>query len=283
MDINICGIKFKNPIVIASGPGGNGKELSNYINLSRLGGFTTKTITYKPKIGNPPPRIINIENGVINSIGLENPGFEEFLKNDLPFLEQFDTNIIASIGGYNSNEFCYMIKALENTKIKINELNLSCPNVDKGGSVILNDVEETKKIIKETRNATHKPLFVKLGIEGNLEELAKICVENGADGLTLINAPKGTKISLKDRNMDLKRGYGGISGPVIKPLGLASVYRVKKLFPKIPIIGMGGVVSKTDVLEYLAVGATLVGIGYGVMLDPQLPMHIIEGLDESST
>ena len=283
MDISICGIKFKNPIVIASGPGGNGKELSNYINLSRLGGFTTKTITYKPKIGNPPPRIINLENGVINSIGLENPGFEEFLKNDLPFLEQFDTNIIASIGGYNSNEFCYMIKALENTKIKINELNLSCPNVDKGGSVILNDIEETKKIIKETRNATNKPLFVKLGIEGNLEELAKICVENGADGLTLINAPKGTKISLKDRNMDLKRGYGGISGPVIKPLGLASIYRVKKLFPKIPIIGMGGVVNKTDVLEYLAVGATLVGIGYGVMLDPQLPIRIIEELEESST
>lgn len=279
MEIDVFGVKFKNPIVIASGPGGNGHELNEFIDLSQLGGFTTKTITFKPKIGNPPPRIINIENGVINSIGLENPGFDSFLNNDLSFLNELNTNVIASIGGYSAEEFCYMIKNLNNTNIKIFELNLSCPNVDKGGDTILNDLEETKRIIKQVSKISQKPLFVKLGIECNLEELAKIVLENGANGLTLINAPKGTKVNLdKNNSAELSRGFGGVSGPIIKPLALSCIYRVKKIFPDVSIIGMGGVVSKTDVLEFLKVGATLVGIGYGVMMDPQLPINIIEEL-----
>ncbi|HOB15599.1 MAG TPA: dihydroorotate dehydrogenase [Defluviitoga sp.] len=280
MEVDVLGIKFKNPIIIASGPGGNGKELIDYIDLSQLGGFTTKTITFKPKIGNPPPRIINIKNGVINSIGLENSGFESFLKDDVPFLEELDTNVIASIGGYNTEEFCYMIKSLNHTNIKMFELNLSCPNVDKGGDTILNDLRETKEIIRRASKITQKPLFVKLGIEGNLEQLAKLAIENGADGLVLINAPKGTKINLKNESNpeELLRGYGGVSGPIIKPLALGCIYRVKNIFPNVPIIGMGGVVCKADVLEFLKAGATLVGIGYGVMMDPELPINIIREL-----
>ncbi|BBE32016.1 dihydroorotate dehydrogenase [Tepiditoga spiralis] len=274
----VCGITFNNPVITASGPSGNGEELNKLIDISKLGGFTSKTITLNSKIGNPPPRIINVDGGMLNSIGLQNDGYIEFKKNTVPFLESLNTNIIASLGGYDSQEFEIMIKELNSTKIKAFELNLSCPNVSKGGAVISQNPNLVYEVVKNAKKISKKPIFVKFGIE-NVDELVENTVAAGADGVTLINCIKGMKIDINTGKTILKRKIGGLSGPAIKPIALATVYKIKNKYPDLSIIGMGGIMNFEDALEFMMAGASLVGIGTGVMIDHEIPVNIIKNLN----
>ena len=275
----VCGIDFKNPVITASGPAGNGKELNTLIDISKLGGFTSKTITLNPKIGNPPPRIVNVDGGMLNSIGLQNDGYIEFKKNTVPFLEELNTNVIVSIGGYTLEEFEVMIKELNNTRIKAFELNLSCPNVSKGGAVISQNPDLVFEIVKKIKKVSKKPIFVKFGIE-NVDTLVKKSVEAGADGVTLINCIKGMKIDINTEKPILKRKSGGLSGPAIKPIALEKVYKIRNKYSNLAIIGMGGIMNHEDALEFIMAGAHLVGIGTGVMIDHEIPLNIIKDMHD---
>ncbi|AEX84818.1 dihydroorotate dehydrogenase family protein [Marinitoga piezophila KA3] len=278
--VNICGIEFKNPIIIASGPGGNGQELAKYIDLNKLGGFTAKTVTPDEKEGNPPPRIVNVKAGILNSIGLQNPGIDKFIEDDLNFLDSLDTNVILSIGGDKKEDYLNLIERLNDSKAVIFELNLSCPNVGKNGIPLGIDKEGIYSLVKEAKKISKKPIFIKLGVETFLEDLVESAVKGGVDGVTLINSPKGLKIDINTGKPILKRAVGGFSGPAIKPIALATVYRIRKVFRDLPIIGMGGVFTFEDAIEFIMAGANLVGIGAGVMSDPERPINIIKELEE---
>jgi dihydroorotate dehydrogenase (NAD+) catalytic subunit len=278
--VEICGIKFKNPIIIASGPGGNGKELSKHIDLNKLGGFTAKTVTPYEKEGNPPPRIVNVKSGILNSIGLQNPGIDKFILNDLPFLETLDTNIILSIGGDIKEDYLSLIEKLNNSNAVFFELNLSCPNVEKNGIPLGIDEKAIFDLVTEVKKISKKPIFVKFGVETFLEDLVSAAVNGGADGITLINSPKGMKIDINKKIPILKRGFGGFSGPSIKPIALATIFRIRRKFKDLPIIGMGGVFDYKDAIEFIMAGANLVGIGSGVMAGPEIPIKIINDLND---
>lgn len=277
--VEICGVKFKNPIIVASGPGGNGKELADYINLNNLGGFTAKTVTPDEKNGNPPPRIVNVKSGILNSIGLQNPGINKFLSDDLLFLEKLDTNIILSIGGDTEKDYLKLIEKLNNSNAVFFELNLSCPNVGKNGIPIGIDKNSIFNLVREAKRISKKPIFVKFGTETFLENLIQSAVKAGADGVTLINSPKGMKIDINTKSPILKRGIGGFSGPAIKPIAVATVFRIRRRFKELPIIGMGGVFDYKDAVEFIMAGANLVGIGSGVMANPEIPIKIINDLN----
>ncbi|GAB6190195.1 dihydroorotate dehydrogenase [Marinitoga arctica] len=278
--VEICGINFKNPIIISSGPGGNGKELAKYIDLNKLGGFTAKTVTPDEKDGNPPPRIVNVKSGIINSIGLQNPGIEKFIRNDLPFLEDLNTNVILSIGGDKKSDYLKLIERLNNSSAAFFELNLSCPNVGKSGIPLGIDEVAIFDLVKEAKKISKKPIFIKFGVETFLEDLVNTAVRGGADGVTLINSPKGLKIDINKKKPILKRAIGGFSGPAIKPIALATIFKIRKVFKDLPIIGMGGVFKFEDALEFIMAGANLVGVGAGVMSDPEIPTKIIDELDK---
>ncbi|KAF2956293.1 dihydroorotate dehydrogenase [Marinitoga sp. 38H-ov] len=277
--VEICNIKFKNPIIIASGPGGNGQELAEYIDLNKLGGFTSKTVTIKEKEGNPPPRIVNVKAGIINSIGLQNPGIENFIKNDLKFLNNLKTNVILSLGGENISDYLMLVDKLNNSNAAIFELNLSCPNVGKDGIPLGINEKSIFELVQEVKKISKKPIFIKFGVETFLEDLINAAIKAGADGITLINSPKGMKIDINTGKVILKRGVGGLSGPAIKPIALATIFRIRRNFRKIPIIGMGGVFDYKDAIEFIMAGANLVGVGSGVMTDPYLPLKIIYDLE----
>lgn len=275
-----CGVTFKNPIVLASGPAGNGEELSKEIDLSLLGGFTSKTITLHETQGNPPPRIVDVYGGIINSIGLQNPGLETFLSETLPFLEQINTPLIISLASNYFEELAIMIKKLNDKQFDFFELNFSCPNVDKAKEPIGSVPEKIYSTLKELRMIANKPLLIKFAPSDNIIDLVKASVNAGADGLVLCNCPKGMKIDINTMKPILKRGFGGFAGPAIKPIALNQVYQVRKEFKDTLIIGTGGVMNHEDALEYLMAGANLVGIGFGVMVDPRLPIDVVKGLNQ---
>ncbi|QTA38311.1 dihydroorotate dehydrogenase [Thermosipho ferrireducens] len=277
--VNILGFTFKNPVIIASGPGGNGKELSNYIDLNRLGGFTAKTVTLKERPGNPPPRIVNVKAGIINSIGLQNPGIDKFIKEDLPFLESLNTNIILSIGGDTKSEYLSLIERLNDSKAVFFELNLSCPNVSKHNTNLEHDSDAIYELVKEAKKISKKPIFIKLGSNLFLEKIVKRAIDAGVDGVSLINSSKGLKVDIKKKRLILKRGIGGFSGPAIKPIALAAIFNIKRKFKHLPIIGMGGIFDYKDALEFIMIGANLIAIGSGVMADPEIPIKIAHDLE----
>ncbi len=277
--VNVQGIKFKNPVVLASGPFGNGKEISQRLNLNLVGGFTSKTVTVEPKDGNPPPRIVNLDNGLLNSIGLQNPGIDIFVNKDMAFLKTIPTNLIVSIGGYKLNDFVSVVKRLDFDEIKIFELNLSCPNVENGGATLGEHPASVKRITAAVKKNTSKPVFVKLGAHPNIVDLVKAAVDGGADGITLINSLKGAKIDIHTGKPILKRVVGGLSGPIIKPVAIGTVYRIREAFLDLPIIGMGGVITTEDAVEFIMAGANLIGIGYAGLLDPTIPAKIANGIE----
>lgn len=276
-------IYFKNPVILASGPAGNGQEIKEELELSLLGGFTTKTITYNKIRGNPPPRIVDVYGGILNSVGLQNEGVKNF-KDELKIFNDLDTNIICSVGGFSKEEYVKVVNELKYEKsIKIFELNLSCPNVSKGKGPIGQDPDIIKYIIKEIKLLTSKPIFVKFGPESNLIDLVAIADDSGIDGVTLINCPLGMRIDIHTGKPILKRNSGGFSGPAIKPIAIYHVFNIRANFPNIPIIGTGGVTSYEDVIEFIMAGANLVGIGTGVMMNPKLPIEIINDLKNKTS
>lgn len=277
---NIFGIDFKNPVMPASGTFNSGKEVNKIYDISELGAIMTKSVTLEPRKGNLHPRVCDTELGMLNAIGLANPGIDVFIDKDLPFLKTINTNIIINVTGKKINEFPEVIKKLETFDfIKGYEINASCPNVETGISYMANP-EIFSELVRLCRQATLKPIIMKISPEGfNIIELAKIAEKCGANAITLINTIKGMRIDLSARKPFLANKFGGYSGPGIKPIALRYVYEVYENV-KIPIIGVGGIQNEYDVLEYLMAGASLIQVGTSNFVDPLCMKKIISNLEK---
>ncbi len=277
MKIKIKGVEFRNPIIIASGPAGFGEEFFKYVLPSEIGGFTTKTVTLSPKEGNAPPRIVYVKDGILNSIGLQNPGIEAFESKVVPNLPNGTTRII-SIGGDSPNDFSELARRIESFCDML-EINLSCPNVH-SHDVIAADEELSKDIVTACRESTNKPIIVKISPDLDVVEQSRVVVESGADIVNIANSLRGAKFNVETGQAFLKRISGGVSGPAFMPIILWKVYQVKEAFPSLPIIGLGGVTCSRDVVEYAIAGASLVGIGTEAMINPTGIPKIVKGIAE---
>ena len=278
--VNLAGIEMKNPVTVASGTFGYGREFSQFFDLSKLGGIITKGTSLKPKSGNKPPRVCETSSGMLNSIGLQNPGVEYFAQNDLPFLKKFDTAIIVNACGSSVDEYVELCKILNTLDIDGVELNLSCPNVKEGCMAFGNTYEGVKEVTSQVRKVLDKPLIVKLTPNvTDIVSIAKAVEDAGADGVSLINTLLGMKIDIDKRKPALANKTGGLSGPAIKPVAVRMVYQVAKAV-NIPILGMGGIVNGEDAIEFMLAGATAVSIGAGNFIDPYTSIKTIEGIEE---
>lgn len=278
--INFAGIEMKNPVTVASGTFGYGREYSQFFDLSKLGGIITKGTSLKPKSGNKPPRIAETASGMLNSIGLQNPGVEYFAENDLAFLKKFDTAIIVNACGSTVDEYVELCKILNTLDIDGVELNLSCPNVKAGCMAFGNTYEGVKEITSKVRKVLEKPLIVKLTPNvTDIASIAKGAEDAGADAVSLINTLLGMKIDINNRKPILANNTGGLSGPAIKPVAVRMVYQVSQAV-KIPILGMGGIINGEDAIEFMLAGAKAISIGAGNFIDPHTSINTICGIEE---
>ena len=278
--INLAGIEMKNPVTVASGTFGYGREFSQFFDLSKLGGIITKGTTLKPKSGNKPPRICETPSGMINSIGLQNPGVEYFAQNDLPFLRKFDTAVIVNACGSTVEEYVELCKILNTLDIDGVELNLSCPNVKAGCMAFGNSYEGVREITSQVRKVLDKPLIVKLTPNvTDIASIAKGAEDGGADAVSLINTLLGMSIDIDKRKPILANNTGGLSGPAIKPVAVRMVYQVSRAV-NIPILGMGGIVDGKDAIEFILAGATAISIGAGNFIDPYASVNTVKGIEE---
>jgi dihydroorotate dehydrogenase (NAD+) catalytic subunit len=278
-EINFAGIKMKNPVTVASGTFGYGREMSQFFDLSKLGGIITKGTSLKPRSGNKPPRVCETAAGMLNSIGLQNPGVEYFAQNDLPFLRQFDTAVIVNACGSSIDEYVELCKILNTLDIDGVELNLSCPNVKAGCLAFGNTYEGVKEVTSQVRKVLDKPLIVKLTPNvTNIAEIAKAVEDAGADGVSLINTLLGMKIDIDKRRPVLANNTGGLSGPAIKPVAVRMVYQVAQAV-NIPVLGMGGIVNGEDAIEFMLAGANAVSIGAGNFISPTTSIETIAGIE----
>ena len=279
-NINFARIEMKNPVTVASGTFGYGREFSNFFDLSKLGGIITKGTSLKPKSGNKPPRVCETASGMLNSIGLQNPGVEYFAQNDLPFLRKFDTAIIVNACGSTIDEYVELCKILNTLDIDGVELNLSCPNVKAGCMAFGNTYDGVKEITSKVRKVLQKPLIVKLTPNvTNIAEIAKAVEDAGADGVSLINTLLGMKIDINKRKPVLANNTGGLSGPAIKPVAVRMVYQVAQAV-KIPILGMGGIVNGEDAIEFMLAGASAISIGAGNFISPTTSIDTISQIED---
>ncbi|MGB9856757.1 MAG: dihydroorotate dehydrogenase [Dictyoglomaceae bacterium] len=279
LEVKVGNLVFKNPILLASGTCGFGREISQFYSLEILGGFITKSITLKPKQGNPPPRIWETSCGLLNSIGLENPGLEKFLEEEFPFLEKINTHIFISIAGETIKEYEELVKELKNLKISGIELNVSCPNVDKGGMQFGLDPEVLLELTKKVVKIAEKPVWVKLSPQAeNILKMVKMVKKGGGDGVVIFNTFLGLAIDWKNKKPVFKRIFAGLSGPAIKPLVLRYIWEVYEE-TDLPIIGCGGIMEFSDVMEYILAGATLVEIGTANFINPYAGKELILQLE----
>ena len=278
--VNFAGIEMKNPVTVASGTFGYGREYAEFFDLGKLGAVITKGTSLKPKSGNKPSRVCETASGMLNSIGLQNPGVEYFANNDLPFLRKFDTKIIVNACGSSIDEYVELCKILNSLDIDGVELNLSCPNVKEGCMAFGNTYEGVKKVTSEVRKVLDKPLIVKLTPNvTDIAEIAKGVEDGGADAVSLINTLLAMKIDIYKRKPVLANNTGGLSGPAIKPVAVRMVYQVAQAV-KIPIMGLGGIMTGEDAIEFMLAGATTVSIGAGNFVDPYTSIKTIEGIEE---
>lgn len=280
LTVQFAGIKFKNPVTVASGTFGFGREYSGFFDLSELGGICTKGLTLKPREGNPPPRIAETPAGMLNSVGLQNPGVEEFVKTELPFLRSFDTRVIANISGNTVEEYSLMAEILSDAQVDLLEVNISCPNVKAGGLAFGTDPKSASSVTKAVKLASKVPVMVKLSPNvTDICEIARACEDSGADALSLINTILGMKIDIETGKPVLKNITGGLSGPAVFPVALRMVWQVCKAV-KIPVMGMGGISRAEDAIEMFLAGAGLVSVGTACFKDPFAPLKIKRGIEE---
>lgn len=278
--VNICGVELKNPVMTASGTFGSGREYSEFIDLNRLGAVVVKGVADKPWNGNPAPRIAEVYGGMLNSVGLQNPGVDYFIENDIPFLRQFDTKIIVNVCGHAIDEYVNVVKKLKGQDVDLLELNISCPNVSEGGMAFGTDPCMVEKVVEAVKKEADKPLIVKLSPNvTDITEIAKAAVSGGADALSLINTLTGMKIDIYKRKPVLYRKIGGMSGPAVKPVAVRMVYQVCKAV-NVPVIGMGGISNAEDALEFIMAGATGVSIGTANFINPKATIETIEGIEK---
>ncbi len=278
MTVNMCGVILKNPVITVSGTCGYGKEYSMFYKPGDLGAVTVKALTIKPRKGNPTPRITETPSGVLNAIGLQNPGVYVFIEKELPRLKKLGVTVIANIAGSTIEEYCAVASVLSETNCDLFELNISCPNVKEGGVAFGVDPIMVEKVTREVKAVSGKPLIVKLSPNvTDITETAKAAQSGGADGLSLINTLVGMRFDLKTRRPVLGNKTGGLSGPAIFPVALYMVNRVRNI-TSLPIIGMGGVSTSNDAAEMMIAGADAVGVGTAAFMNPYAPVQIIEGL-----
>ncbi len=279
-NVEFLGINFKNPVIAASGTFGYGKEYDEYFDISILGGISTKGLTLHKKIGNLGRRIYETPSGLMNSIGLQNPGIDRFIEDELPFLLKKDIVILANLGGDSIEEYVLGAKKLDETDIPIIELNISCPNVKEGGMAFGIDEKVAYEVVKEVRMATKKKLVVKLSPNAkDISKMAQACVKAGADALSLVNTFNALAIDIHKRKPIFNNITAGLSGPCIKPIALRMVYEVKKAVD-VPIIGIGGIMDYEDAIEFIMAGATLIQVGSANFRDIYASKKIVEGIEE---
>ena len=278
--VNLAGVELKNPVMTASGTFGSGAEYSEFVDLNELGAVVTKGVANVPWPGNPTPRIAEPYGGMLNAIGLQNPGIDVFCKRDIPFLKQFDTKIIVNVCGKSTEDYCEVVERLADEPVDLLEINISCPNVKEGGIAFGQNPKAVEAITKEVKKYAKQPVIMKLSPNvTDITEMARAAEAGGADILSLINTLTGMKIDINRRTFALANKTGGMSGPCVKPVAVRMVYQVAQTV-NVPIIGMGGISNAEDALEFILAGATAVSIGTANFANPYATVETVKGIEE---
>lgn len=279
LSVNIAGVELKNPVVTASGTFGSGFEYSEMTDLNKLGAVVTKGVANVPWEGNPTPRVAEVYGGMLNAIGLENPGVDVFIERDIPFLKKFDTRIIANVCGHSVEEYIETIEKLNETDVDMFEMNFSCPNVKQGAIAFGQDPHVLEATAKAVKAASKKPVIIKLSPNvTSIKDMALAAEAGGADAISLINTLIGMKIDINKRKFVLANKTGGFSGPAVKPVAVRMVYEASHAV-KIPVIGMGGISDADDAIEFILAGATAVAVGTMNFIDPQTTAKVAAGIE----
>ena len=277
--VNIAGVELKNPVMTASGTFGSGMEYSEFVDLSRLGGVVTKGVADVPWPGNPTPRVAETTGGMLNAIGLQNPGIDVFCKRDIPFLKQHDTKIMVNVCGHSTEEYLRVVERLASEPVDLLEINISCPNVKEGGIAFGQDPKAVETITREVKKVAAQPVVMKLSPNvTDITVMARAAEAGGADAVSLINTLTGMKINVERQTFALANKTGGMSGPAVKPVAVRMVYQVAQSV-NIPIIGMGGIATAEDALEFILAGATAVSVGTANFFNPYATVEIAEGIE----
>ena len=279
MSVDIAGVHFNNPVTVASGTFGSGMEYGEYVDLNRLGAVTTKGVANVAWPGNPTPRIAETYGGMINAIGLQNPGIDTFLSRDIPFLKKFDTRIIVNVCGKTKEDYIDAVEKLSDAPVDMLEINISCPNVKEGGIAFGQKADMAEDITRAVKKVSKHPVVMKLSPNvTDITEMAKAVEAGGADAVSLINTITGMKIDINRRTFAVANKTGGLSGPAIKPVAVRMVYQTANAV-KIPVIGMGGIANAEDALEFIMAGATMVSVGTANFNDPLTTIKVIDGIE----
>ena len=277
--VTIAGVELKNPVMTASGTFGSGQEYGEFVNLGLLGGVVTKGVSNIPWPGNPTPRIAEAYGGMLNAIGLQNPGIDVFVKRDIPYLKQFDTKIIVNVCGKTTKDYVEVVERLSEEPIDLLEINISCPNVKEGGIAFGQSAESVEAITKEVKRYAKQPVIMKLSPNvTDISIMAKAAQEGGADAISLINTLTGMKIDINRRTFALANKTGGLSGPAIKPVAVRMVYQAANAV-KLPVIGMGGIMTAEDAIEFILACASAISVGTANFHNPYATSEIIQGIE----
>ena len=278
--VNLAGVELKNPVMTASGTFGSGEEFSEFTDLNSLGAVVTKGVASVPWEGNPTPRVAEVYGGMLNAVGLQNPGIDLFMKRDIPFLKQYDTKIIVNVCGKSAADYCEVVERLGDTPVDMLEINISCPTVKEGGIAFGQDPKAVEMITREVKKYAKQPVIMKLSPNvTDIAEMARAAQAGGADVLSLINTITGMKIDIHKKQFVLANKTGGMSGPAIHPVAVRMVYEVSQAV-SLPIIGMGGIMTAEDAIEMMLAGATAVSVGTANFRNPGVTMEILQGMKD---
>ena len=279
MSVNIAGVEWKNPVTVASGTFGSGAEFEEFVDLNRLGAVTTKGVANIPWAGNPTPRVAETCGGMMNAVGLQNPGIDLFCKRDIPFLKKYDTRIIVNVCGKSTEDYCEVVERLAEEDVDMLEINISCPNVKEGGIAFGQNPKAAENITKEVKKYAKQPVIMKLSPNvTDISEMAKAVEAGGADAISLINTLTGMKIDIDRRQFVLANKTGGVSGPAIHPIAVRMVYQAANAV-RVPVIGMGGIASAKDAIEMILAGASAVSVATANFHNPAVTMEIVDGIE----
>ena len=278
--VTIAGVTFDNPVMVASGTFGSGEEFSEFVDLNRLGAVVTKGVANIPWPGNLTPRIAEVYGGMLNAIGLQNPGIDVFVSRDIPFLKKYDTKIIVNVCGKSTEDYCEVVERLADQPVDMLEINISCPNVKEGGIAFGQNAASVEEITKKVKKYARQPVIMKLSPNvTDITVMAKAAEAGGADALSLINTLTGMKIDVNKRAFAIANKTGGLSGPAVHPIAVRMVYQVANAV-NLPIIGMGGIQNTEDALELILAGATAVSVGTANFANPMVTMEIVDGIEQ---
>ena len=277
--VNLCGVELKNPVMVASGTFGSGEEYSEFVDLNRLGAVVTKGVANIPWPGNPTPRVAEVYGGMLNAVGLQNPGIDVFCNRDIPFLKNYDTKIIVNVCGKSTTDYLEVVERLADEPVDMLEINISCPNVKEGGIAFGQDPKLVEQITSDIKKIAKQPVIMKLSPNvTDITEMARAAEAGGADCLSLINTLTGMKIDIDRRTFVLANKTGGMSGPAIHPIAVRMVYQTAQAV-KLPLIGMGGIASAEDAIEMILAGATAVSVGTANFVNPRTTIKVVEGIE----